>query len=48
MARELEAQFAQESKRREAGSLAEDSHQGDARHPHDGRAEGVVDERAGR
>src|SRR6266481_2633528 len=30
MARELQAQFAQESKRREAGSLAEDPHQGRA------------------
>ena len=28
MARELQAQFAQESKRREAGSLAEEPHQG--------------------
>ena len=30
MAREFRAQFAQESKRREAGSLAEDPHQGRA------------------
>jgi hypothetical protein len=30
MARELQAQLAQESKRREAGSLAEDPHQGRA------------------
>ena len=33
MARELQAQFAQESKRREAGSLAEDPHQGRAGDP---------------
>src|SRR5260370_7763997 len=33
MARELQAQFAQESKRREAGSLAEDPYQGRAAAP---------------
>jgi hypothetical protein len=33
MAREFQAQFAQESKRREAGSLAEDPHQGRAGDP---------------
>jgi hypothetical protein len=33
MARELQAEFAQESKRRETGSLAEDPHQGRAGDP---------------
>src|SRR6266446_10947450 len=33
MARELQAQFAQESKRREPGSFAEDPHQGRAGDP---------------